>query len=152
MYDTNGDGSISGKELDKCPGIKGAIEHYDIKHDGKITAAAIAVRIREWQETKLGTTATKVRVLLDGQPLEGATVTFEPEPFLGPHVATASGQTAKNGAALLTIATDPENSQSAQRIATIQSDQPLVNISSRRLPARRNGWPAVRGRLGRSRS
>jgi hypothetical protein len=115
MYDTNGDGSISGKELDKCPGIKGAIEHYDIKHDGKITAAAIAVRIREWQETKLGTTATKVRVLLDGQPLEGATVTFEPEPFLGPNVATASGQTVKNGGALLTIATDPQNSQSERK-------------------------------------
>src|SRR5438309_11978253 len=57
MYDTNGDGAISGKELDKCPGIKDALEHYDIKHDGKIMAAAIAARIREWQESKLGTTA-----------------------------------------------------------------------------------------------
>ena len=115
MYDTNGDGVISGKELDKCPGIKDALEHYDIKHDGKITAAAIAARIREWQESKLGTTVPKVRVLLDGQLLEGATVTFEPEPFLGPHVATASGQTAQNGAVLLTIAADPGNPQSERK-------------------------------------
>jgi hypothetical protein len=115
MYDTDGDGSISGKELDKCPGIKDAIEHYDVKHDGKITAAAITARIHEWQENKLGTTATKVRVMLDGQPLEGATVTFEPEAFLGPHVATAFGQTASNGAALLTIAMDPEKPQGERR-------------------------------------
>ena len=114
-YDANGDGVISGKELDKCPSIKDAFEHYDIKHDGKITAAAIAARIREWQESKLGTTAPKVRVLLDGQPLEGATVTFEPEPFLGPHVATASGQTATNGAVLLTIAADSGNPQSERK-------------------------------------
>jgi hypothetical protein len=115
MYDANGDGVLSGKELDKCLGIKSALEHYDIKHDGKITAAAIAGRIREWQESKLGTTAPKVRLLLDGQPLEGATVTFEPEPFLGPHVATASGQTAQNGAAAMTIAADPQNPQSERK-------------------------------------
>ena len=115
MYDTDRDGSLSGKELDKCPGIKDALEHYDINHNGKITAAAIAARIREWQVSELGTTATKVRVLLDGQPLEGASVTFEPEPFLGPKVATATGQTAKNGAVLLTIAADRQNPQSERK-------------------------------------
>jgi hypothetical protein len=115
MYDANGDGVLSGKELDKCLGIKSALEHYDIKHDGKVTPAAIAARIREWQESKLGTTAPKVRVLLDGQPLEGATVTLEPEPFLGPHVAIASGQTSNNGAPLLTITADPQNPQSGRK-------------------------------------
>lgn len=128
MYDTNGDGAISGKELDKCPGIKDALEHYDIKHDGKVTAAAIAARIRKWQESKMGITATKVRVLLDGQPLEGATVTFEPEPFLGPHVATSSGQTAKNGAALMTIAADPQNPQSQRKLG-VQCGLYKVRIS-----------------------
>lgn len=108
LYDTDHDGSISGKELDKCPGIKAAIEHYDVNHNGKITAAAIAARIREWQESKVGTTVVNVRVLLDGQVLEGATVTFEPEPFLGSNLATASGQTGNSGSALLTIA-DPQN-------------------------------------------
>src|SRR5271166_4483143 len=90
LYDKDGDGAISGKELDNCPGIKDALKFFDI-HDSKVTAAAIAARIREWQESNVGTAATKVRVLLDGAPLEGATVTFEPEPFLGPNVATASG-------------------------------------------------------------
>jgi hypothetical protein len=142
MYDTNGDGSISGKELDKCPGIKDALEHYDIKHDGKITPAAIAARIREWQESKLGTTAPKVRVLLDGQPLEGATVTFEPEPFLGPHVATASGQSTNNGSVLLTIAADPQNPQS-ERKSGAQCGLYKVRISKQvggreTLPARFN--------------
>jgi hypothetical protein len=142
MYDTNGDGAISGKELDKCPGIKDALEHYDIKHDGKVTAAAIAARIREWQESKVATTAAKVRVLLDGQPLEWATVTFEPEPFLGPHVATASGQTANNGAALMTIAADPQNPQ-GERKSGVHCGLYKVRISKlmgghETLPARYN--------------
>ena len=115
IYDKDGDGAISGKELDNCPGIKDALEHFDINHDGKITAAAIAVRIREWQESNVGTAATKVRVLLDGQPLEGATVTLEPEPFLGSNVAAASGQTAKNGATILTIAADSGNPQGERK-------------------------------------
>ncbi len=142
MYDTDGDGSISGKELDKCPGIKDALEHYDFRHDGKVTAAAIAARIREWQESKMGITAAKVRVLLDGQPLEGATVTFEPEPFLGPHVATASGQTANNGAALMTIPADPQNPQS-ERKSGVHCGLYKVRISKQirgheTLPARYN--------------
>jgi len=33
----------------------------------------------------------RCRVLLDGQPLEGATVTFVPEKFLGPGIKPASG-------------------------------------------------------------
>jgi hypothetical protein len=110
MYDKDGDGAISGKELDTCPGIKDALEYFDINHDGKITAAAIAARIHEWQESKVGTAATKVRVLLDGAPLEGATVTFEPEPFLGPNVAAASAQTAANGGAIMTIPADGSHS------------------------------------------
>jgi hypothetical protein len=115
MYDTDGDGAISGKELDNCPGIKNAFEFYDISHDGKISGAAIAARIREWQASKVGTAATKVRVLLNGAPLEGATVTFEPEPFLGPNVAAASGQTAKNGATMMTIARDASNPQGERK-------------------------------------
>ena len=35
------------------------------------------------------------------KPLEGATVTYEPEPFLGPSYHSHQGQTASNGAAVL---------------------------------------------------
>jgi hypothetical protein len=141
-YDTDGDGAISGKELDNCPGIKDALEFYDVNHDGKITGAAIAARIREWQESKVGTAATKVRVLLDGAPLEGATVTFEPEPFLGPNVAAASGETAKNGATIMMIAGDSVNPQSQRKsgvhygLYKVRISKPLGGKES--LPARYN--------------
>ncbi len=141
-YDTNGDGVISGKELDKCPAIKESLEHYDLKHDGKVTAEAIAARIREWQESKIGTTATKIGVVLDGQPLDGATINLEPEPFLGPRLATATGVTGRNGVVLMTIPTDPQNPQ-GERKSGVQCGLYKVRISKQAgghetLPARYN--------------
>ena len=62
LYDKDGDGAISGKELDNCPGIKDGLDYFDINHDGKITAAAIAARIHEWQESKVGTAACPRRI------------------------------------------------------------------------------------------
>ena len=142
MYDKDGDGTISGKELDNCPGIKDALEYCDINHDGKITAAAIAARIHEWQESKVGTAATIVRVQLDGAPLEGATVTFDPEPFLGPNVAAASAQTATNGAASMTIPADGNHPQGERKsgvhygIYKVRISKPVGGKES--LPARYN--------------
>jgi EF hand len=142
MYDRDGDGAISGKELDNCPGIKDALEFYDVNHEGKITAAAIAARIHEWQESNIGTAATKVRVLLDGAPLEAATVTFEPEPFLGPNVAAASGQTASNGATIMTIPADASNPQGERKsgvhygLYKVRISKPIGGKES--LPARYN--------------
>ena len=81
-------------------------------------------------------------MLLDGAPLEGATVTFEPEPFLGPNVATASGQTGKNGATIMMIAADNGNPQ-GQRKAGVHYGLYKVRISKpvggkESLPARYN--------------
>jgi len=83
MYDTNHDGVISGAELDQCPALKRALKFYDTGGDGKVTAANIAARIRKWQADKVGGWIFAIHVTLDGKPLEGATVTFDPEPFLG---------------------------------------------------------------------
>jgi hypothetical protein len=101
-YDTNHDGVISGKELDRVPALKSALDRYG-KGTGKVTAEAIAERIHLWQDSKVALTNLGVTVTLDGRPLDGATVTAEPEAFLGSAVLPASGVTDHTGSAPLRI-------------------------------------------------
>ena len=112
MFDTDKDGKLSGKELDKCPGLKAACTppattcRPSIRRGtGEITAEMITDRIRAWQASRLGRMSLRCMVTHNGRPLEGATVKFVPEPFLGPNMPTATGLTDQNGVAMLTIPT-----------------------------------------------
>ncbi len=96
MYDKNHDGAISGPELDACPALKSALKRYDAG-GGKVTADSIAGRINKWIEFKTGALTVRVQVRLDSKELGGATVTFDPEPFLGGSVPKASGTTDDKG-------------------------------------------------------
>lgn len=98
-YDTSGDGFIAGDELDSAPALKAAMETLDTDGDGKVSENEIAERIRFWQSTKVGLSSVRCKVTLNGQPLEGAVVTFEPESFLGDQVLEASDTTNFRGAA-----------------------------------------------------
>lgn len=104
LFDTNKDGKLSGKELDKCPGLKAALGTVDTDHQGEITAEMIAERIRAWQRSKLGRMSLSCTVLHKGKPLDAASVRFVPEEFLGENVKAASGKTDKNGVAMISIA------------------------------------------------
>ena len=42
MFDKNGDGKLSGDELDKCPGLKAALNRLDPAKTGAVTADMIA--------------------------------------------------------------------------------------------------------------
>jgi hypothetical protein len=95
-YDTNSDGVISGSELDQCPGLKSALEQYD--KNGRVTAADITERIRKWQEGRVFLSRQPIILKMDGKPLEGATVTAEPEKFLGAAIPAAKGVTNSFGA------------------------------------------------------
>jgi len=98
LYDTNGDGVISGAELDKCPALKRALSRYDTGGDGKVTAENIAARIQTWKNAKsAGLVHLVVRLTLDGEPLSGATVTLDPEPFLGDAAKRLVGTTSEFG-------------------------------------------------------
>jgi hypothetical protein len=103
MFDANKDGKISGAELDKCPGLKAAVEQIDSSGKGEITAEMIAARIKAWQDSKLGRMSLGVRVMHNGQPLTGAEVQFVPEKFLGENLKTATGKTDANGMAMISI-------------------------------------------------
>ncbi len=109
MYDANGDGVISGDELDKCPALKKSLRRYeDSPGSGKVTAKAIAARIQEWIDSRVAIMSTMVQVRLDGQPLEGATFTLEAEPFLGGGIETVTATTDAHGMANLMIDGDPK--------------------------------------------
>ncbi len=99
-YDKNGDGSISGGELNQSPALKASLKQLDAG-GGKITAEKIAARIQKWQDDKVGRMMLEVSVRLDGKPLVGAEVTAEPESFLGPDLTTMTGKTGNGGGVAL---------------------------------------------------
>jgi hypothetical protein len=103
--DTNKDGKIDRLELEKCPGLKAAVDKIDPRGTGEITAKMIAARIKSWKDSRLGRMAIRCRITRIGKPLGGARVRFVPERFLGfdPAKWTASGTTDDNGIALMSV-------------------------------------------------
>jgi hypothetical protein len=93
MYDTNGDGKVAGEELEKAPSLKAALQNLDKNGDKGVSADEVAERVNAWKAMESGMTSVRCRVTLNGQPLEGAKVVFEPEPFLGDGVKAAHGTT-----------------------------------------------------------
>jgi hypothetical protein len=110
QFDTDGSRAIEGAELDKCPGLRAAMNRLDRNGTGKITAEMIAARIAEWDRSRLGRISLECRVTYNGKPLEGALVKFVPEIFPRPYYDdldrarwTASGKTGKDGRAMLSV-------------------------------------------------
>jgi hypothetical protein len=107
LYDADKDGKLSGKELDKCPGLKAAIDKVDPDGKGEITAAMITERIKAWQRSRLGRMSLACTVLHNGKPLAGAVVRFVPEKFLGlkGDKWIGTGKTDDNGMAMISVPT-----------------------------------------------
>ncbi|HLJ92310.1 MAG TPA: EF-hand domain-containing protein [Gemmataceae bacterium] len=101
-YDVNHDGFLDAKELEKCPALKSSLEYMDKNSDKRLNAEEIAARIQVYADTLVGLKPVGCRVLLDGRPLEGATVTYVPEKFMGSSIRPASGVTDARGGAALT--------------------------------------------------
>jgi hypothetical protein len=89
LYDTNGDGKVAGDELEKAPSLKAALPRLDTNNDGSVDADEVAERVNAWKKMNTGMTSVRCHITLDGQPLPGATMTLEPEPFLGDEIKTA---------------------------------------------------------------
>ena len=98
-YDTNGDGKIAGTALDKCPGVKAAVDKIDPSGHREVTGEVIAARIRAWEKSKLGMMAVHRHVTHNGRPLPDAEVKFVPEDFPSEYARTATGTTDKSGIA-----------------------------------------------------
>jgi hypothetical protein len=96
-YDRNKNSQLEGAELDACPALKGALASIDKNKDKSLSASEIQERVEYY--VRLGQVATTVTVRLDGRPLAEATVTFEPEPFLGAGLKPATATTSAEGVA-----------------------------------------------------
>jgi hypothetical protein len=103
MYDKDGDGTIAGSELDAAVGLKAAMATLDANKDGSVQEDEISQRIDSWQASGVGVVALNCSVRLDGRPLEGAKVVFEPEPFLGDDIQTAEGETSPVGSTIISV-------------------------------------------------
>lgn len=96
-YDTNGDGKLDKSELARCPALLRALPMIDTEHEDYLNADKIARRINAWYRSDCIIMDGSMFVSFDNAPLVGATVTFEPEPFLGSQYTTVSGVTDKRG-------------------------------------------------------
>jgi hypothetical protein len=101
MFDRNGDGKLSGEELERCPGLKAGLTRLDPAKTGAVTAEMIDGRVAAWRASLLGRMPLRCSVSHNGQPLQGAEVKFVPEKFLGTEIKTASGVTDANGVAMI---------------------------------------------------
>lgn len=99
LYDSGGDGKLDQGELVRCPGILARLDQYDRDGDQLVTEEEIATRLNELLRHGTGATQLACTVTYQGRPLSGATVVFEPEPYLGGEVKPASGQTNAQGTA-----------------------------------------------------
>jgi hypothetical protein len=98
QYDTNKDGKIAGAELDASPALKSALKEIN-PSGNSIDADQIAARIKAWQDSKVGRTSVTTTVLRRGKPLAGATLTLEPEKFLGENMLVCTAVTDEYGQA-----------------------------------------------------
>ena len=97
MYDKNGDGALAADELNAVPGIKRYLDKYDKDGNQQVSRDEIAQRLQDWADNKAGLMGRSYVLTLDGQPIEGATVTMVPEPYLGANVKPATGVSGPTG-------------------------------------------------------
>lgn len=100
-HDSNGDGLLDAKELERCPALKNSLKDLDTSGDSRLSAEEIAARIASYQTQQVGLVTTTCTVTLNGKALAEAMVTLVPEKFLGSAVKPASGVTDRDGVAFL---------------------------------------------------
>jgi hypothetical protein len=106
-YDKNGDGNISGEELEHAPALKAALSRLDTNGDKGVSADEVAARVSAWQEMRTGMTSFAFTVTLDGTPVTDAIVTFEPDPILGDDIKAATSTTNQTGRGRASIPPEP---------------------------------------------
>ncbi len=106
-YDTGGDGAISGDELKAAACLTDhpdlPVKLIDKNSDGSVSEDEIRSRAQQWIDSNNAIFTFPCTVNMDGKPLEGATVKYVPEPFMGGAVEAATGVTDATGSAVMGI-------------------------------------------------
>jgi EF hand len=105
-YDSDGDRKLSREELKKCPGLLSALGRFDGDGDGSISGDELKSKLQEIRQDEAALVEITCTVMRDNQPLEGATVQFVPESFMGEAFKPATGVTARDGTTFPTVAED----------------------------------------------
>lgn len=103
-FDANGDGKFSEEELKKSPGLAAALAAFDGDNDASLSADELKAGLERFRLEGASLITLTCRVSHNGGPLEGATVTLVPEPFMGEALKPATGVTARTGGAGLSVA------------------------------------------------
>lgn len=101
-YDTDGDGAINADEAKAAPGLLAAFGKVDTDRDEKLSQDEIETRVNYYKTSTSWVINGACKVKYRGKPLAGATVTFEPESFLGASFKPCSGVTNERGDAFIT--------------------------------------------------
>jgi hypothetical protein len=96
-YDANGDQKLSREELKKSPGLLSALKSLDRDSDGSLSGEELKLGLHQIRQQEAALVEIACTVRRNGQALEGATVTFVPEAFMGEDVKPATGVTGRDG-------------------------------------------------------
>ena len=101
QLDKDGDGRLFITEYAESPPLVVALPRIDRDGNDVITREELEARIDYYINAPAAVVSGSVEVKLDGRLVDGATVTFIPEPFLGDVIKTTSGITDASGVAYL---------------------------------------------------
>jgi hypothetical protein len=106
QYDSNGDGVIDKQELRSAPSLRFSLNRIDGEgnRDSQIQPEEVQqFAQKHWVDRQAGIVRVRCLVRLDGREVDGATVTLEPETFMGGAIVPAAGIT-RGGMAVLDVA------------------------------------------------
>ena len=106
QLDSNSDGSLSREEIAPAKSFESSMSRLDKDGDGKLSAEEIAARIEHYIAFRAGLVPVYATLSQRGRPLVGATVTYEPEKFMGDSIVPATGVTDSRGAAVVSVAAE----------------------------------------------
>lgn len=92
-YDTNQDGKLDKGELKKAPALLAGVKQLDKDGDGAVSLEELVARLQHWSSGQGVLTSAYTEVRLDDQAVADATVTLEPEKFLGATYRPCTGKT-----------------------------------------------------------
>ncbi len=96
-YDSNGDGVISGDELDSAPEMKAALAKLDENGDKSISPDEIKSLFTTWAKYGSGSLSAHCTVTQRDKPVQGANIVFQPADFLADVIPPAKGVTDEAG-------------------------------------------------------
>ena len=96
-FDRDGNGSLDPAEVRACPALARAFMAFDTNGDRRLSLDELRARVRAYAASATGSVGVGCLVRLDDRPLDGATVTFVPEPCMGAALKPAVGTTDADG-------------------------------------------------------